>query len=81
MGRGAGDRELYMAMHQKLIELQPLPPAALENLAKARAATIARALTNRFKLEPARIGSKPPVALDEMVKSSVPAKLSFEPIK
>lgn len=81
MGRGAGDRELYVAMHQKLIELQPLPPAALEDLAKARAAAITRALTNRFKLEPVRVGSKPPVALEETVKDGVPTKLSFEPIK
>jgi hypothetical protein len=81
VGQGAGDRELYVAMHQKLIELQPLPPSALEDLAKARAATITRALTNRFKLEPARIGSKPPVALEETVKGGVPTKLSFEPIK
>ncbi len=81
MGRGAGDRELYVAMHQKLIELQPLPPTALEDIAKARAARIANALTNRFKLEPARIGGKPPMALEETVKDGVPAKLSFEPIK
>lgn len=80
IGRGAGDRELYIAMHQKLVELQPLSPTALEDLAKARAATITNAFTTRFKFDPARLASKPPVATDEMIKSGVVMKLSFEPI-
>lgn len=80
IGRGAGDRELYIAMHQKLVELQPLQPTALEDLAKARAATITNAFTNRFKFDPARLTGKPPAATDETNKSGVPVKLSFEPI-
>lgn len=80
MGRGAGDRELYVAMHKKLVELQPLPATALEDLAKARAAAISNAFTNRFKFEPARLSGKAPTAIDEVVKSGVPVKLSFEPI-
>lgn len=81
VGRGAGDRELYVAMHQKLVELQPLPPTALEDLAKARAAAITNAFTKRLKFDPARLTSKPPAAIDEMVKNGVPVKLSFEPFK
>ena len=81
LGRGAGDRELYIAMHQKLVELQPLPPNALEDLAKARAAAITNGFINRFKIEPARLTTKPVAALDEAVKVGVPAKLSFEPLK
>jgi hypothetical protein len=80
VGRGAGDRELYIAMHQKLIELQPLPPTALEDLAKARAAAITNAFIKRFKFDPARLTGKPPVATDETAKNGVPMKLSFEPI-
>ncbi len=80
IGRGAGDRELYIAMHQKLVELQPLPPSALEDLAKARAAAITHAFTNRFKFDPARLTGKPPAATDETNKSGVPVKLSFEPM-
>lgn len=80
VGRGAGDRELYIAMHQKLIELQPLSPTALEDLAKARAATITNAFTKRFKFDPARLTGKPPTATDETVKNGVPMKLSFEPM-
>ncbi len=81
VGRGAGDRELYIAMHQKLVELQPLPATALEDLAKARAAAITNAFTNRLKFDPARLTGKPPAATDEATKSGVPLKLSFEPIK
>ena len=80
MGRGAGDRDLYIAMHKKLIELQPLPPTALEDLAKARAAAITSGFINRLKFDPARLTGKPPVATDETTKSGVPVKLSFEPI-
>ena len=81
LGRGAGDRELYIAMHKKLIELQPLPPAALEDLGKARAAAITNGFINRLKFDPARLAGKPPVATDETTKNGVPIKLSFEPLK
>ena len=81
MGRGAGDRELYVAMHRRLVELQPLPEAALPELARARAAAITRAFTTRLKFEAARLGSKPVEATDELARNGVPVKLSFEPNK
>jgi len=80
MGRGAGDRDLYIAMHKKLIELQPLPPTALEDLGKARAAAITNGFINRLKFDPARVTGKPPVATEETAKNGVPIKLSFEPV-
>jgi hypothetical protein len=81
VGRGAGDRTLYVAMHQRLVELQPLPPTALNDLAKARADAIMGAMTTGLKFEPARISTKPAEAIEEADKNGVPAKLSFEPIK
>ncbi len=81
VGRGAGDRELYVAMHQRLVELQPLPPTALAELAKARADAITTALTRDLKLDPARIAGKPAAAVDAADKNGVPAKLSFEALK
>ncbi len=81
IGRGAGDRALYVAMHERLVELQPLPASALSELAKARADAITLAFTGRLKLDPARIGSKPVEATEEADKNGVAAKLSFEPIK
>lgn len=81
VGRGSGDRELYVAMHQRLVELQPLPPAALGDLAKARAEAIAAAMAKTAKLDPARMTIKAAEAVDEAVKNGVPAKLSFETLK
>jgi len=80
MGRGAGDRELYVAMHRQLIELQPLADSALPELAKSRADSIIRAFTTRLKFDAARLGSKPAAAAEETVKNGVPLKLSFEPM-
>ena len=81
VGRGAGDRTLYVAMHQRLVELQPLQPTALNELAKARADAIMQAMTTGLKFEPARISTKAADAVEETDKNGVPAKLSFEPIK
>jgi len=80
MGRGAGDRELYVAMHRQLIELQPLADSALPELAKSRADSIIRAFTTRLKFDAARLGSTPAAAAEETVKNGVPLKLSFEPM-
>lgn len=81
LGRGAGDHALYVAMHKRLVELQPLPPPALTELAKARAASITLALTERLKLDPTRIGSKPVAAVEEADKNGVASALSFEALK
>lgn len=81
VGRGAGDRELYIAMHQRLVELQPLPATALADLAKARAEAISTALVKTLKFDPARLSTKAADAVDEAAKNGVPAKLSFEPLK
>jgi len=81
VGRGAGDRALYVAMHQRLIELQPLPGNALGDLAKARAEAITQVMNGTLKFEPARITGKPADAVEEADKNGVPAKLSFEPVK
>ncbi len=81
IGRGAGDRALYVAMHERLVELQPLAASALTELAKARADAITIAFTGRLKLDPARIGSKPVEAAEDADKNGVATKLSFEPLK
>lgn len=78
VGRGTGDRALYVALHQRLVELQPLPESSLHQLAAARAAAIADALTKKLQLDAARISGKPPVAAEEAAANGVPAKLSFD---
>ena len=57
--------------------MQQPPEAALPELAAA----ITRAFTTRLKFEPARLGSKPVEATDELARNGVPVKLSFEPNK
>lgn len=81
IGRGAGDRALYEATYQRLIELRELPASALAELATARADAITRAFSNRLKFDPARLGIKPAEAVDDVANNGVPVKLSFEPIK
>lgn len=81
MGRGAGDRALYEALHQRLIELRDLPPSALADLANARTDAITHAFINSTKFDPARLGRKPTAAADERSNNCVPVKLSFEPVK
>lgn len=81
VGRGAGDRGLYVAMHQRLVELQPLQADALAALGQARADAIVRAFTTRLKFDAARVGSKAAEATEEADKAGVPLKLSFEALK
>ena len=81
MGRGAGDHALYQAMYQRLVELRELPANALTELARARAEALNGALVKRFKLDPARVGSKPLAAAESLPAIGVPAKLSFEILK
>lgn len=81
MGRGAGDRALYMAMHERLIELQPLPDSMLTELARMRADAISNAFTDRLKFGRERVGNKPVAVVDDVAKNGALAKLSFEPIK
>ncbi|MCW5575084.1 MAG: DUF748 domain-containing protein [Burkholderiales bacterium] len=81
VGRGAGDRELYVAMHRRLVELQPLADSAFAELGRARADAIMRAFTTRLKFDPSRLGTRPAEAVDETAKSGVPLKLAFEPLK
>lgn len=81
MGRGAGDRALYQALYRRLVDLRELPPTALADLARARAEGLDNALVKRFKLDPARVGNKPPEAATTLPDQGVPAKLTFEAIK
>jgi uncharacterized protein involved in outer membrane biogenesis len=78
IGRGAGDRELYIALHRRLVELQVLSEDALTVLGKARADAIVRALTRRLKVEAPRVTAQPAQAVDETAKTGVPVKLSFK---
>ena len=76
VGRASQDLELYEAMYRRLIELQPLPEAALASLARERSAVILKQLA-ASGLEAAHLGEKEP----EPSSDAVTAKLSVDVAK
>jgi len=74
VGRASADRELYEAMYRRLIELQPLPASALQDLARQRSAAILKQLAESPSLGPERLGQKAP----EAASDGTSAKLSLE---
>ncbi|MGQ0525947.1 MAG: DUF748 domain-containing protein [Betaproteobacteria bacterium] len=76
VGRASQDRELYEAMYRRLIELQPLPDAALANLARERSAAILKQLAGAG-LDPGHLGEKEP----EPSSDAVTARLSVDVAK
>jgi hypothetical protein len=78
VGRASADRELYEAMYRRLIELQPLPPAALPDLARQRSAVIVKQLAAAPGFDASRIGEKEPEAV---TGRDVTAKLSLDVAK
>jgi hypothetical protein len=76
VGRASQDRELYEAMYRRLIELQPLPDAALANLARERSAVILKQLAGSG-LDAGHLGEKEP----EPSSDAVTAKLAVDVAK
>jgi hypothetical protein len=54
LGRGRGDRDLYEALFEHLVEIEPLPDGALADLASQRARAIA-ALIAQAGMDAARV--------------------------
>ncbi|MGQ0751418.1 MAG: DUF748 domain-containing protein [Betaproteobacteria bacterium] len=73
VGRASQDLELYEAMYRRLIELQPLPDAALAHLARERSAVIVKQLASAG-LEAGHLGEKEP----EPSSDAVTAKLTLD---
>ncbi len=77
VGRGSADRQLYEGMFQRLIELQPLPPTALQELARQRSEGILKEITGGAGLPAARAGQKDA----EATGGGANAKLSLDVLK
>ena len=77
VGRGSADRQLYEGMFQRLVELQPLPPAALQDLARRRSDAILKELTGSAGLPAERTGQREP----EAVTGGASARLSLDVLK
>jgi hypothetical protein len=56
-GRASPDREFYQAVSRRLVELYPLPPNALQELAARRAGTVVEYLAGPASIEPGRLES------------------------
>jgi hypothetical protein len=78
VGRGSQDRELYEAMFRRLVELQPLPPKALEELARERGAVITKQVADATGIGAARLGQKEP---EPVSGAQVTSKLSLDVAK
>jgi hypothetical protein len=77
VGRGSDDRELYEAIFRRVAELQPLPPNALEELARTRGAAIAKQVAEGG-IDAARVGEQKPEAASG---AQVTCKLSLDVAK
>jgi hypothetical protein len=75
VGRASPDRELYEAMFARVVELQALPPKALEQLAGERGAAIAKQVADASALGSERVGQKAPEATSG---APVASKLTLE---
>ena len=78
VGRGSEDRELYEAIFRRVAELQPLPSNALEELARARGAAIAKQVADGGGIGAARVGEQKPEAASG---AQVTCKLSLDVAK
>lgn len=63
VGRGSPDRELYEAVFRRVAELQPLPPIALEELARERGAAIVKQVADGAGVGAERVGQQKPEAV------------------
>jgi hypothetical protein len=57
-GRASPDREFYQAVYRRLVELYPLPPNVLQELAARRAGAIVEYLAGSASIEPSRLESR-----------------------
>lgn len=76
IGRGSADRQFYESVFQRLVELQPLAPAALQDLARRRSETIVKELA-AGGLPEQRTGQKEP----EAGTGGANARLSLDVLK
>jgi hypothetical protein len=77
VGRGSVDRQLYEAMFQRLVELQPLPATALQDLARRRSDVILKELVGSAGLPAERAGQREP----EATTGAASARLSLDVMK
>ncbi|MGH8663470.1 MAG: DUF748 domain-containing protein, partial [Burkholderiales bacterium] len=76
-----GDIRVARAMVRRLIEARPVDDAALTELAQQRGEAIAQALRATKKIEPARLGTAAPGAVEAQPEGSVVTNLELGVVK
>jgi hypothetical protein len=79
--RASPDREFYQAVYRRLVELYPLSPNALPELASRRAGVIIGYLTGATGIEPSRIESGDVRAIHAAADQSVSTQLGLDVVK
>ena len=78
VGRGSTDREFYVAMFRRVVELQPLPDTALPDLARQRSGAIASFMSTSAGLDTARVSAKPAASVNADKPAEVTSALSLD---
>jgi hypothetical protein len=81
LGRASPDREFYQAVYRRLVELYPLPPNALQELAARRAGAIVEYLAGSASIEPSRMESGEVRAVHAAADHPVTTQLALDVVK
>jgi hypothetical protein len=80
-GRASPDREFYQAVYRRLVELYPLPPNALQELAAHRAGAIVEHLAGSASIERSRMESGEVRVVHAAADQPVTTQLALDVVK
>jgi hypothetical protein len=81
LGRASPDREFYQAVYRRLVELYPLPPNALQELATHRAGAIVEYLAGSAGIEPSRLEAGEVRTVHAAADQPVTTQLALDVVK
>ena len=81
LGRASPDREFYQAVYRRLVELYPLPPSALPELAARRAGAIVEYLAGTAGIEPSRLETGEVRSVHAAADEPVTTQLALDVVK
>ena len=80
-GRASPDRDFYQAVYRRLVELHPLPPNALQELAAHRTGANVEYLAGSASIEPSRMESGEVRAIHAAADQPVSTPLALDVVK
>jgi hypothetical protein len=81
LGRASPDREFYQAVYRRLVEVYPLPPNALPELAARRARAIVEYVAGSASIEPSQVDSGEVRAVNATGDQPVTAQLALDVVE